>query len=109
MSQGLADHLTTPSDKVEDKDKAVWSKTDNLLLSLLWQLIDPSLQPIFLNYTSCYDMWKQTTVLYTNDIQRLYIVVSNLFNLRQQGMSIPEFLGELSSIQLEFNSALSPE
>lgn len=36
-------------------------------------------------------------------------MVSNLLNLQQQGMSIPDFLGQLSSIQSKFNSVLPPE
>ena len=70
---------------MEAKDKDQWLRTDALLLSLLWQSIDPSLHPIYSHYVSCYDVWTQAKTLYTNDIQYLYSVISNLLNLRQLG------------------------
>ena len=45
MDQGLQDHLTIEYAKIE-KDKDVWLKADELLCSVLWQSIDPSLHLI---------------------------------------------------------------
>ena len=42
-------------------------------------------------------------MLYTNDIQRLYLVVSNLLSLC---LSLPNFLGRMASIKAKFNSLL---
>ena len=36
-------------------------------------------------------------------------MVSNLLNLRQQGMTISDFLGKMSSIKAEFNSVIPAE
>ena len=111
MGQGLKDHLTTKlADAIQHptKDKNQWMRTDALLLSLLWQSIDPSLHPIYSCYTNCCDVWTQAKALYTNDIQRLYSVVSNLLNLRQTGMSLTDFLGRWASLKAEYNSLLPP-
>ena len=83
-------------------------RADALLLSLLWQSIDPSLHPIYNPYNTCHDVWIQAKNLYTNDIQRLYSIISNLLNLRQSGMSITDFLGRWASIKAEYNSLLPP-
>ena len=95
MSQGLQDHLTTKLDdimKEEKIDKNQWMRADALLLSLLWQSIDPSLHPIYSHYTTCYDVWTQTKTFYTNNIEHLYSAISNLLHLRQTSMSITDFL-----------------
>ena len=62
-------------------------------------------QLIHLTFTSCHCLWTQAKTLYTNNIKRLYLVVSNLLNLRQ-GLTIPEFSDKMSSIKVKFNSML---
>ena len=111
IGQGLHDHLTTTLDDIlkdPKKDKDQWVRVDALLLSLLWQSIDPSLHPIYSHYSTCYEVWTQAKRLYTNDIQRLYSVISNLLNLRQTGMSLTDFLGRWASLKAEYNSLLPP-
>ena len=100
IGQGLQDHLTTKTENVTI-DKIEWQRVDALLCSLLWQLIDPSLHLIYTNYTTCCELWAQAKALYTNDIQRLYSMVSNLLSLRQQGLTLPDFLDRMASIKAE--------
>ena len=87
-------------------DKENWEKADALLCTLLWQSIDPSLHNIYTNFDTCYELWTQAKSLYTNDVQRLYSVVEKLINLRQQGLTVPDFVGQMSSIKAEFNTLL---
>ena len=55
MGQGLQGYFIE-SEKTE-RDKDDWLKIGTLLCSILWQLIDPSLYPIFTNFTNCNDLW----------------------------------------------------
>lgn len=105
MAQGLKDHLTTRFEDVTT-DKTEWMKVDALLCNLLWRLIDPSLHPIYTNSTTYCELWTQAKTLYTNDIQCLYLVMSNLINLRQQGLTLLDFLSQMASIKVEYNSLL---
>ena len=61
-------------------DKDACLKAD----ALSWSLLDPSLHPIYNNYTDYYDLWTQAKTLYTNDIQHMYSAESSLINLRQE-------------------------
>ena len=45
--------------------------------------------------------------LYTNDIQRLYRVISSIANLKQLGMDISAYDGRMSALKDELASILS--
>lgn len=101
MKQGIKNHLTIKS------YKTTWIRTNVVLCSMLKNIINTQLQPIFKFYRTCFKIWAQVKHLYTNDIQYLYLVASNLVHLKQQGLSISEFLWWMTSLKTEFNSFLS--
>lgn len=73
---------------------------------MLWNTIDTQLQPILKPYRTYCEIWTQVKLLYTNNIQQLYSMVSNLVNLIQEGISMSEFLEQMASLKIEFNSLL---
>ena len=65
-----------------EANRARWEQVDAQLCSLLWQSIGPSIMQLFRPFETCVDAWKEAEECYTNDIQRLYTVVSNIKNLK---------------------------
>ena len=57
-------------------------------------------------YKTCYTLWNQVKKLYTNDIQRLYQVISSITNLKQLGMDISSYGGRMSALKDEHISIL---
>ena len=71
---------------------------DNLLMPRLYIILGPiKLAALF---------WNQVKKLYTNDIQRLYRVVSSIANLNQLGMDRSSYGGRMSALKDELISIL---
>ena len=105
----MSDHLDTKVKDIEEK-KDEWEKVDALLCNMLWQSIDPKLHNIYKSFETCYDVWNKAKSLYTNDVQQLYSLISNMLNFRGTvDMSIPEFLGRIEALQQEYNSLMPHE
>ena len=60
---------------------------------------------LFRPFETCVDVWKEAEECYTNDIQRLYIVVSNIKNLKQES-SMESYLGPVQVLMQEFDALL---
>ncbi|RDX58121.1 hypothetical protein CR513_62583, partial [Mucuna pruriens] len=80
IGQGLKNHLYTKLENVKE-DGENWEKNDALLCTLLWQSIDSSLQNIYTNFDTCYELRTQAKSFYTNDTQRLFTIIDKLLNL----------------------------
>ena len=85
---------------------AAWIKTDAQLCSLLWHSLEPKLLTLFQSCKTCYKVWKKAKSLYTNDIQRIYKVVSDLVNLQQSFQDMASYLGKIETLKDEFNSLM---
>ena len=83
-----------------------WKKTDALLCNILRQSIDAKTLYNIGAYKTCYTLWNQVKKLYTNDIQRLYRVISSIANLKQLGMDISYYGGRMSALKDELISIL---
>lgn len=96
--------MTPKNEDVEEieKEKAAWIKTDALSCSMLLHYIDPHILSMYKAYRTCAGIWNEVKLLYTNDIQKLYYVVSTLMNLKQ-GMEMSDFLGRMTSLKTEFD------
>ena len=57
-------------------------------------------------HKTCYTLRNQEKKLYTNDIQRLYWVISSIANLKQLGMYISSYGGRMSTLKNELVSIL---
>ena len=85
----------------------VEKKIDALLCNILWQSIDAKTLYNIEAYKTCYTLWNQVKKLYTNDIQRLYRVISSIANLKQLGMNISSYGGQMFALKDELISILS--
>ncbi|XP_019185931.1 PREDICTED: uncharacterized protein LOC109180688 isoform X2 [Ipomoea nil] len=105
--QGMSDHLTKNLSEITENVKE-WEKADALLCNLLWQSIDPKLYNIYIYtaYETCKAVWDKAKSLYTNDVQQLYSMVSNIVGLQQQHMEMSEFLGQIEALKETFNTLL---
>ena len=81
-------------------------KTDALLCNILRQSIDVKTLYNIGAYKTCYTLWNQVKKLYTNDIQRLYQVISSIANLKQLSMDISSYGGRMSALKDELISIL---
>ena len=93
IGNGCEDHLTTADTSIPEDKHTQWKKNDVLLGNILRQSIDAKTLYNIGAYKTCYTLWNQVKKLYTNDIQRLYRVISSIANLKQLGMDISSYGG----------------
>ena len=103
MGQGYEDHLVTQEADIPEVDRIQWRKMDAQLCSVLWQSVDPKILLHLRAYKTCFKFWNRVKGLYTNDIQRLYKVVSSIVNVRQQDMDLSTYIGQIASLKEEFS------
>lgn len=73
--------------------------------------INPSLRQIFHAHETCFGVWEQAQLLYTNDTQHLYGVCQNLFNVvapKSLDDSMVEYFGKVHALLHDFNELLPP-
>ena len=93
------DYLTTADTSIPEDKRTQWKKTDVLLCNILRQSIDAKTLYNIGAYKNCYTLWNQVKKLYTNNIQRLYRVISSIANLKQLGMDISSYDGRMSTLK----------
>ena len=106
IGNGCEDHLTIADTSILEDQRAQWRKTDALLCNILRQSIDAKTLYNIGAYKTCYTLWNQVEKLYTNDIQRLYRVISSNANLKQLDMDISTYSERMSALKDEFASIL---
>ena len=106
ISNGCEDHLTTADTSIPKDKHTQWKKIDALLCIILRQSIDAKTLYNIGAYKTCYTLWNQVNKLYTNDIQRLYWVISSTANLKQLGIDISSYGGRMSALKDELISIL---
>ena len=79
-------------------------KIDALLCNILRQSIDAKTLYNIRAYKTCYTLWNQVKKLYTNNIKRLYQVISSIANLKQLSMDISSYSGRMFSLKDELIS-----
>ena len=106
IGNGCEDHLTTADTSISEDKRTQWKKIDALLCNILQQSIDAKTLYNIGAYKACYTLRNQVKKLYTNDIQRLYRVISSVANLKQLGMDISSYGGRMSVFKDELISIL---
>ena len=106
IGNGCEDHLTTADTSIPEDKCTQWKKTDALLCNILQQFIDAKTLYNIGAYKTCYTLWNQVKKLYTNDTQRLYQVISSIANLKQLGMDISPYGGQMFALKDELISIL---
>ena len=106
IGNGCKDHLTIADTGIPEDKCTQWKKTD-VVYNILRQSIDAKNLYNIRAYKTCYTLWNQVKKLYTNDIQRLYRVISSIANLKQPGMDISSYGGQMSALKDELVSILS--
>ena len=104
IGNGCENHLTTTDISISEDKRTKWKKTDALFCNILRQSIDAKTLYNIEAYKTCYTLWNKVKKLYTNDIQRLYRVISSIANLKQLGMDISSYGGRMSALKDEFIS-----
>lgn len=69
-------------EKVPEPAVINWSSP--AMQNLLWQFIGPFLIQLFHSSEMCYEVQEEALECYTNDIYRLYTIVSSIKNLKQE-------------------------
>ena len=90
---GVEDHVTSTESSVEEDKRPQWRKHDALLCNILQQSIKPKTLDNLRDYQTFQLLWTQAKNLYTNDVQRLYRVISSVDSLEQPGMELSSFVG----------------
>ncbi|KAJ1386356.1 hypothetical protein SESBI_40867 [Sesbania bispinosa] len=62
--------------------------------------------PQYWSFKTCYDVWTKAKKVYSNDINRLYTVVSNLISVKKQDMDMQSYLSKLDSLIVDFDSLM---
>ena len=70
--------MTSTEISVAEDKRPKWRKLDALLCNILQQSIEPKTLDNLGDYQNGYLLWTQVKKLYTNDIQRLYWVISSI-------------------------------
>ena len=106
IGNGCEDHLTTADTSIPEHKRTQRKKIDALLCNILRQSIDAKTLYNIGAYKTCYTLWNQVKKLYTNDIQRLYRIISSIANLKQLDMDISSYGGRMSALKNELISIL---
>ena len=106
IGNGCEDHLTTADINIREDKRTKWKKTDALLCNFLQQSINAKTLYNIGAYKTCYTLWNQVKKLFTNDIQRLYQVISSIAYLKQLNMDISSYGGRMSALKDELISIL---
>ena len=106
FDSGCEDHLTTVDINIPEDQRSQWRKIDALLCHILRQSIDAKTLYNIGAYKTCYTLWNQVKKPYTNDIRRLYQVISSIANLKQLGMDISSYGGRMFALKDELVSIL---
>ena len=106
IGNGCKDNLTTADTSIPEDQRPQWRKPEVLLCNILWLSIDAKTLYNIRAYKSCYTLWNQVKKLCTNDIQRLYRVISSIANLKQLSMDISSYGGRMSALKKELVSIL---
>ena len=104
IGNGCMDHLITADTSILEDKRTQWKKTDALLCNIFRQSIDTKTLFNIGAYKTYYTLWNQVKKLYTNDIQRLYRVISSIAHLKQLGMDISSYGGRMSALKDELDS-----
>ncbi|CAJ2674085.1 unnamed protein product [Trifolium pratense] len=104
--QGRQDHLLKQYKNVPTKDQPSWKQVDASLCSVLWYSIDAKLQAQFRSFKTCYDVWAKAKKTYSNDVNRLYKVVSNLISMKKDDMDMQSYVGKLDSLIADFDALM---
>ncbi|KAG8642840.1 hypothetical protein MANES_12G129950v8 [Manihot esculenta] len=104
VGQGYNDYLTKNAIDITVTDRSNWVKIDAQLCSLLWYSLDPKLLALFQSCKTCCKIWTKAKTLYTNDIQRIYKLVSDIRG--EQYSDMASYLGQVDTLKDEFNSLM---
>ncbi|RVW46594.1 Retrovirus-related Pol polyprotein from transposon TNT 1-94 [Vitis vinifera] len=99
MGQGYEDHLVTQEADILEVDRVQWRKIDAQLCSVLWKSVDPKILLHLQAYKTCFKFWTQAKGLYTNDIQRLYKIVS----LKEEFLTVMPLTPDVGAQQTQFD------
>ena len=106
IGNGCENHLTTAYTSIPKDKRTQWKKTNALLCNILRKSIDAKTLYNIRAYITCYTLWNKVKKMYTNDIQRLYRVISSIANLKQLGMNISFYGGRTSAFKDKLISIL---
>ena len=106
MGQGYDDHLSKTSTDISTIERASWAKVDAQLCSLLWHSLDPKLLNLLQSCKTCCKVWTKAKTLYTNDVQRIYRVVSDIVHLQQNNQDMESYLGQIETLKDQFDSLM---
>ena len=98
---GVEDHPSSMESSVDADKRPQWRKHDALLCNILQQSIKPKTLDNLRDYQTCQPIWTQAKNLYTNDVQRLYRVISSVDSLEQLHMELSSFVRRMSALKNE--------
>ena len=105
QGQGRVDHLTKQAKDIPCNVKPNGYKLMSPY-SILSFSIDVKLQPQYYAFTTCYDVWNKVKRVYSNDVYRLYNVVSNLTTVKLENIDIQTYFGKLDCVIADFESLM---
>ena len=60
---------------------------------------------LFRPFETCYEVWKEASERYTNDIWNLYTIVRSIQNLEQEG-TMESYLRQVCTLMQEFEALM---
>lgn len=100
--QGYEDHLTTKVDVVSAAKLTKWKKTDASLCTVLWFSIAPNLQAQYQTFSTCYEVWENAKIVFSNDVHYLYSVIHKINTLKVENMDMQAYLSKLDALKANF-------
>jgi hypothetical protein len=106
QGQGREDHLTKQASNIATVNRTKWKQVDASLCTVLWFSIAPNLQAQYQAFTTCYEVWEKAKKVFSNDVHRLYSVVTSLNSLKLENMDVQAYLSKLDSLKADFQSLM---
>jgi hypothetical protein len=100
------DHLSKQTFEIPESECSRWKKVDASLCVVLWFSIDAKLQPRYQPFHTCYEVWTKAKMIFSNDVYRLYGVVSSFISLKLENTDVQSYLGKLDRLIVNFDSLM---
>ncbi|KAL0410896.1 UNVERIFIED_CONTAM: hypothetical protein Slati_3679300 [Sesamum latifolium] len=103
--RGKLDHLTGIGPKPKDPNFATWDEEDSMIMSWLWNLMQPEISGNHMFLTTAQEIWESVRQAYSKmkDAALMYEIKTRISSSKQGTLSVTEYYNMMKSFWLELD------